>query len=165
MVKSPKKALFAILSQEYEVWQKMTYPIWLEILRGFWKCYWKFLKIYFSWSYDVIMTSFLVILVIFLRIHHRFRLITSCKPYYMGETHTLSYRKINEEHNETIFKSQKLIFRKLWRHNDVILSVFVFSVVYKTAKFKVILRVSGFKNVTFLLYFFDRNILRPKPAS
>ena len=101
----------------------------------------------------------------FLRIYHRFRLITSCKPYYMGETHTLSYRKINEEHNETIFKSQKLFFRKLWRHNDVILSVFVFSVVYKTAKFKVILWVSGFKNDTFLFYFFETNILRPKPAS
>ena len=56
-------------------------------------------------------------------------------------------------------------FRKLWRHNDVILAIFVLFVVVKNAKFKVILKVCSFKNVTFSNYFLERNILRPKPTS
>jgi len=36
---------------------KMNYPILLEIFRDLWKCHWDFPKMWFSWTYDVIMTS------------------------------------------------------------------------------------------------------------
>ena len=82
----------------------IAYPV-EDFARNF-----KILKQYWFWRhYEVIKTRYLRFLPFF-SINYIFKLITSCKLYNEDWNHTISHRKINEEHNNKKNASKNYCF-------------------------------------------------------
>ena len=95
---------------------KMTYAIFLEMSRGFWKLYCTFAQIWFLWIYDVIMTSRFANVLDFQALWSKF------DPFiHSNGKNNLFYLLENFPRiPKIIFEfRQNFIFMDLWRQNDV----------------------------------------------
>ena len=103
---------------------KMTYTIFLEMFRGFWKLYWIFAQIWFLWIYDVIMTSWFANVLNFQAFSFNIWPYNDCigkdDPYILhGNFPRIPKMVLNF--------CQNSILLDLWRHNDVMI-VLIYSI-------------------------------------